>query len=111
MCAFCVGEPLISADVAHHDGLPSPAGLDHGMTKTLHAASTGQRRDAARVRLSDDELAAVDLCVMDPARLEMLTNKADRDLLDRDRVLEGTQSLVQCDEKVPLGRHAMKATV
>jgi hypothetical protein len=33
----------------------------------------------------------------------MLTEQADGDLLDLDRILEGAQLLVQHDEKWPLG--------
>jgi hypothetical protein len=41
MCTLCIGEPLVSVDVAHHDGLAAAAGLDHGLAEPLDVISTG----------------------------------------------------------------------
>ena len=45
--------------------------------------------DAACIRPTDDELVALDLCVIDSARLEMLADQPDGGLLDFDRILAG----------------------
>jgi len=38
----------------------------------------------------------------------MLTEQPDGNLLDRRRILQRSQALVQGDQKVPLGRHVME---
>ena len=53
----------------------------------------------------------VDVRVIDAARLEMLTDQPDGDLLDLDRIPQGTQPLVQRDQKLPLGGHGVKVGI
>src|SRR5262249_58437804 len=57
------------------------------------------------IRPPDDELVALDLCVINSARLEMLTDQSNGDALDLDRIPEGPESLCQRDDKVPVARH------
>jgi hypothetical protein len=54
---------------------------------------------------ADDELVAIDVRVVDAAGVEMFPDQADRDFLDRDRVREGPQLLVERDQEMPLDGH------
>ena len=57
---------------------------------------------------ADDELVAIDVRVVDAAGVEMFPDQADRDFLDRDRVLQRSQLLVERDQEMPLGGHTLE---
>ena len=77
-----VREPWIRVNVADDDGLAAPARVDDGLAKACHGTATGEWRHAACIGAPDDELVALDLCVIDAARLEMLTDQPDGGVLD-----------------------------
>src|SRR6185436_2406653 len=96
--------PWVGLDVGDYGRLAAPACLDEGVAEARDGTSIGGR-DRARIGPLDDELVALDVCVVDTTRLEMLTDQPDRDSLDLDRISQGTQPLVQRDQKLPFGRH------
>ena len=46
--------------------------------------TNGEWRSGGSILAHDDELVALNLCVIDSARLEVLTDQPDGDLLDSD---------------------------
>ena len=101
-----VREPWVHVDVADHDRLAPPARLDDGVAEAGDGNSIGEWWDVAYIGPPDDELVVLDVRVIDAARLEMLTDQPDGDLLDLDRIPQVTQALVQRDQKLPLGGHS-----
>ena len=80
-----VREPWISSKVADDDRLAAPALVGDVLSEACHRTATGRWLHAACMGAPDDELVALDLCVIDAARLEMLTDEADSDVLDLER--------------------------
>ena len=105
LSTLIVREPWVRVDVGDHDSLATLARLDDGVTEAGDGTSIGEWRDGACIEPPDDELVPLDVRIIDAARLEMLTDQPDGDLLDLDRIPQGTQPLVQRDQKLPLGGH------
>ena len=105
LLALRVRESRIGVDVVDHHRLATAARVDDGLAESCDRAATGGRRDPVGIGPADDELVAIDMRVVDAAGVEMLPDQADRDFLDRDRVLQGPQLLVERDQEMPLDGH------
>ena len=100
-------EPRIRTDVVDRHRLAAAAGVDDGRAESGERASTGRGRDAVGIGPADDERVAIDVRIVDAAGVEMFPEQADRDVLDRDRVLQRSQLLVERDQEIPLGSHGL----
>jgi hypothetical protein len=101
-------EPRVGVDIGDDDRLTAEAFVGDGLAELRQVSATGERRDRPSVRLADDEFVALDLCVIDAARLEMLANQPHRGLLNLDRIPKRAQPLVQRNQKLPLGGHCVE---
>ena len=86
---------------------PRRHAVDDGVAEAGDRASTGKWRDAVGIGPADDELVAIDVCVIDAAGVEMFPDQADGDFLDLDRVLQRAQLLVERDQELPLDGHGL----
>ena len=109
LLALRVRESRIRVDVIDDHRLATAARVDDGLAESGDRASTGERRDAVGIGPADDELVAIDVRVVDAAGVEMFPDQADGDFLDLDRVLQGSQLLVERDQEMPLGGHGVES--
>ena len=105
--ALSIGESRIGGDIVDDQRLAATARVDRGPAEARDRPSTGKRRDSVAIGLVDDELVAVDVRVVHPAGLEMLPDQTNRGFLDRDRVFQRSQLLVESDQELPLGGHGV----
>ena len=69
-------------------------------------ASTGGWRDAVGIGPADDELVAIDVCVVDAAGVEMFADRGGRRASwISTGSFSGPQLLVERDQELPLGGH------
>jgi hypothetical protein len=79
--------------------------VDESASEEGKGTAAGQRRHSTAVGPADDELVAVDVRVVDPAGVEMLTEQPKGDFLDRQRVAQLSKILVEPDQELPLVGH------
>ena len=108
LLALRVRESRIRIDVIDGHRLAAAARAEDGRAEPGDRASTGERRDPVGIGPADDELAAIDVRVVDAAGVEMFPDQADGDVLDLDRVLQGSQLLVERDQEMPLDGHRLR---
>ena len=106
MLALRGPESWVRVYVIDHDRLASTARQDDRFAVAVD--TTARRQAGYAVRdpcLADHELVAIDLGVMDAARVKMRAKQADSGFLNGKRVLQRTQPLVEGDQEFPLGGH------
>ena len=107
LLALSIRKSRVGGDVVDDHRLAATARVDGGLAESRDRPSIGKRRDSVTIGLVDDELVAVDVRVVDPAGMEMLPDQTNRGFLDRDRVFQRSQLLVESDQKLPLGGHGV----
>jgi len=70
LLALCFRESRVRADVADHHRLVATARVDNSLAEARHKIAIGECSGGSDgIRPLDDKLVALDLCVMDSARL------------------------------------------
>ena len=104
-----VRESWIRVKIADDNRLAAPARVGDVLSEVCYRSAAGRSLHRACRGAPDDELVALDHCVIDAARLEMLTDETGDDVLDLDGIPERAQTLVQCDQKLRLGGHGTES--
>jgi len=105
LVALRVGESRIGVDVIDHHGLATAAPVDDRLAESCDRAATRRRQAPVGIGPNDHELVAIDIRVVHATGVEMLSEQADGDFLDLDRVLQGAQPLGERDQEMPRDGH------
>jgi hypothetical protein len=86
LLALGIGESRIRLHVVDGDTLAAAAGINDGFAEYRQRPTSGKGRWTVGIGPADDELVSVDVRVIDATRAEMLSDGADGDVLDFNRV-------------------------